>query len=103
MDAVWRMLQFDTPEDFIIATGHTCTLEDFAAEAFASLGLDAKKFIKSDETLLRPLDPPTTRLDPSKALHKLGWHAKTRMPELAGLLVQCEKNNSIGPLPWMPP
>src|SRR5580658_4170746 len=74
-DAMWRVLQQDACEDFLIATGETCTLRDLVDAAFASVGLDASEHVAISESLLRPLDVSVSRLDPRKARDKLGWHA----------------------------
>lgn len=101
MDAVWRMLQRDVPEDFLIATGETHSLSEFADAVFASLGLNASRCIEFDRTLLRPLDLTRSHLNPAKAEQKLGWRAQTKMRDLAALLVECEREGSVGPLPWI--
>jgi GDPmannose 4,6-dehydratase len=100
-DAMWRVLQQEVPEDFLIATGETCTLGDLVDAAFASVGLDAAEHIATSESLLRPLDVSVSRLDPRKARDRLGWDAQYKGRQLAELLVECEKIKSIGPLPWM--
>jgi GDPmannose 4,6-dehydratase len=100
-DAMWRVLQQEATEDYLIATGETCTLRDLVDAAFASVGLDAAEHVAISESLLRPLDVSVSRLDPRKARDKLGWDARYRGRNLAELLVECEKKNSIGPLPWM--
>jgi len=100
-DAMWRVLQQDACEDFLIATGETCTLRDLVDAAFASVGLDASEHVAISESLLRPLDVSVSRLDPRKARDKLGWQAGYKGRRLAELLVECEMTKSIGPLPWM--
>jgi len=102
VDAMWRVLQQEVPEDFLIATGETCTLRDLVDAAFASVGLDAAEHVAINESLLRPLDVSVSRLDPRKARDKLGWSPRYKGRHLAKLLVDCEKTHSIGPLPWMP-
>ena len=102
VDAMWRVLQQGTVDDFLIATGATCTLRDFIDAAFASAGLAAKEHITLSESLLRPLDISVSRLDPRKAERELGWQARYNGRRLAELLVECERDNSIGPLPWRP-
>jgi GDPmannose 4,6-dehydratase len=102
MDAVWRSMQQDVPNDFLIATGETHSLGEFAAEIFSCFGLVAADHLVSDESLLRPLELATSILNPAKAREKLGWQARTRMKDLAALLVACEKTGSLGPMPWCP-
>jgi GDPmannose 4,6-dehydratase len=101
-DAMWRILQRDSIEDFIIATGETCTLGDLMEAAFESVGLDVNDHVTTDDSLLRPLDVTVSRLDPRKARDKLGWVARIKGRRLAELLVKCERENSIGPMPWTP-
>jgi GDPmannose 4,6-dehydratase len=101
VDAMWRVLQQGNVDDFLIATGVTCTLKDFIDAAFASVGLDADQHITHSESLLRPLDISVSRLDPRKAKEALGWQARYKGRRLAELLVECERENSIGPMPWV--
>ncbi len=101
VDAMWRILQQENVEDFLVATGETCTLRHLIDAAFATVGLEAGEHIILSPSLLRPLDVSLSRLDPSKARDKLGWQARYRGGRLAELLVQCELQNSIGPLPWV--
>jgi GDP-D-mannose dehydratase len=56
--------------------------------------------VEFDNSLLRPLDVPTSRLNPGKAQRELGWRARTRMRDLAALLIESERSGSVGPLPW---
>lgn len=102
-DAMWRILQQEPLRDFVIATGETCTLHDFMDAAFASLGLDADAHVTIDQSLLRPLDFASSRLNPAKAREHLGWGAIYKGRRLAELLVRCEQERSIGPLPWASP
>jgi GDPmannose 4,6-dehydratase len=101
-EATWRILQQEQVDDFVIATGETCTLRDLMAAAFAAVGLDVNEHVTIDESLLRPLDLLVSRLDPRKAREKLNWEARYKGRQLAELLVKCEQEGSIGPLPWMP-
>jgi GDPmannose 4,6-dehydratase len=66
------------------------------------VGLDVHDHVTTDDSLLRPLDVTVSRLDPRKARDKLGWVARINGRRLAELLVKCEQENSIGPLPWTP-
>src|SRR5260370_34434698 len=100
-DAMWRILQQESIDDFVVATGETCTLRDLMDAAFASVGLDVNDHVSIDKSLLRPLDISVSRLDPRKARDKLDWEARYKGRRLAELLVKCERENSIGPLPWI--
>lgn len=82
VEAMWLMLQQDAPEDYVIATGHTATLEQFVHETFKCLGLDWKKYVVVDEEFFRPTDLLVSRADISKAQSKLGWNATFKMPDV---------------------
>jgi GDPmannose 4,6-dehydratase len=102
-DAMWRVLQEDRGEDYVIATGETCTLQDFIDAAFSAVGLDAKDHVVTNATLLRPLDVSVSRLNPRKIRERLGWTGCYKGRRLAELLVACELDNSVGPMPLTTP
>lgn len=79
VEAMWKMLQLPQPEDFVIATGETHSLQDFVAEAFSAVDLDWRKYVDTDSALMRPADLSSSRADPSHARGKLGWQAQTSM------------------------
>jgi GDPmannose 4,6-dehydratase len=87
VDAMWRMLQQSTPEDFVIATGETNSLEAYAAEAFRLLGLDWRKHVESDPALLRPTDLRVGRANPSKAKERLSWMARSKMKDVVRQMI----------------
>ena len=92
VQAMWRMLQQPTPEDYVIATGVSSKLEDFVAIAFAHFGLDWKAHVDIDETLFRPSDLKLSRANPSKALRQLGWAADKHMPDVVtAMLAEMEQ------------
>ena len=92
VEAMWLMLQQETPDDFVIATGHTYSLEQFAEHAFSVVGLDWRKYVVSDAAMLRPTDIMVGKAAPSKAFEKLGWQAKLVMPDVVRLMVEaCQK------------
>jgi GDPmannose 4,6-dehydratase len=82
VEAMWLMLQQDTPEDFVIATGETNSLEDFIAEAFTVVNLDWHEHVDLNPTLLRPTDIMVGRANPNKAKNTLGWTAETKMRDV---------------------
>ena len=82
VDAMWRMLQQENPEDFLIATGDTQRLQDFVACAFDSAGLDWMDYVVKDASLMRPSDLTSSNANPEKAQRLLGWSAETFMPRL---------------------
>jgi GDPmannose 4,6-dehydratase len=79
---MWRMLQQENPEDFLIATGDTQRLQDFVACAFDSAGLDWMDYVVKDASLMRPSDLTSSNANPEKAQRLLGWSAETFMPRL---------------------
>jgi GDPmannose 4,6-dehydratase len=78
VDAMWRMLQLEKPEDFVIATGETFILEEFVAHAFGVLGMNWYDHIVQDKSFYRPADILVSSADPSKAKRKLNWVAKIK-------------------------
>ena len=90
IEAMWLMLQQETAEDYVIATGETNRLEDFVREAFKAVDLDWRKHVKTNKTLLRPTDILKISADPQKAFEKLGWKAQYKMQDIAKMMVQAE-------------
>ena len=93
VEAMWRMLQLKEPEDFVIATGESYSLEEFVAAAFAENGLDWRDHVELDPALLRPSDLAYNRGDASKAKALLGWEAQLRMPEVVRRMVAAERES----------
>lgn len=83
VEAMWRMLQQNVPDDYIVATGQSHSLEAFVAAAFDSVGLDWRDHVRTDPGLIRPTDLARSAADPSHAAERLGWCAQTMMPEVA--------------------
>lgn len=91
VEGMWRMLQQDEPEDYILATGKTFALREFVKQAFALLGLDWHKHTVCDSSgLLRPTDILISKADPGKADRLLGWKARAAMPEVVQLMIEAE-------------
>jgi len=88
--AMWQMLQLDEPEDFVIATGRCCTVEDWLVAAFASLGMSWREHVEIDERYIRPVEVNELRGDVGKALAQLAWHASTDMGGLCKLMVEAD-------------
>ena len=76
------MLQAGTPEDYVIATGHSVSLEDFVAAAFSEVSLDWRDHVESRSEFFRPSDLSESRANPAKAAAKLGWRAKSGVKEV---------------------
>lgn len=87
---MWQMLQQESPEDYVLATGKTHTVEQFVTLAFDSVGLDYRNYVIQEPRLMRPADVDLLVGDPSKANIKLGWQAKTTFGELVALMVGAE-------------
>ncbi|PKG98951.1 GDP-mannose 4,6-dehydratase [Paraglaciecola sp. MB-3u-78] len=86
IDAMWRMLQLETPEDLVIATGQTHSLEEFVAEAFAINGLNWEKYVEISQEFYRPTDILYSGGNPAKAQQLLNWNAKTKMADVVRLM-----------------
>ena len=82
VDAMWRMLQQDQMQDFVIATGRSHKLEDFVALAFSHFGLNWRDHVRTDERFFRPTDLSVSRADPSRASKILGWKATHQLSDI---------------------
>jgi len=91
VEAMWRMLQRNEPDDFVIATGESHTLQEFVAAMFAAHGLDWRDHVETSSDLLRPSDIRYSRGNPAKAKQILGWEAKTRFADLIAKLTTPEE------------
>lgn len=92
VDAMWRVLQYETPEDFVIATGHSFSLEEFVAEVFRAVGLDWRDHVDVDRSLFRPSEIDRSVGNPEKAQRLLDWKATMAMPDIAASLVASEQS-----------
>jgi GDPmannose 4,6-dehydratase len=90
VEGMWLMLQQDTPDDYVLATNETHTIKAFLEAAFNCVGLDWKNYVIFDDKYLRPAEVDLLIGDYSKAKAKLGWEPKTRMKELAELMVDSD-------------
>jgi len=87
-EAMWLMLQQDTPDDYVIATGETYSIKDFLNVAFGEVGItDWEKHVGQDPRFMRPAEVDVLRGDSSKAHDKLGWKPKTSFEQLARHMV----------------
>ncbi|MBT5559708.1 MAG: GDP-mannose 4,6-dehydratase, partial [Proteobacteria bacterium] len=82
IEAMWLMLQQDDPEDFVIATGKTNSLEDFVSMAFSSLGLRWQDHVEHSQQFYRPSDLQISNADPTLALEKLSWAATIELESI---------------------
>lgn len=90
VEAMWLMLQQDTPDDYVIATGETHSVEDFVRMAFEHVDLDWKDYVKHDTRFDRPAEVDLLIGDASKAKKKLGWKVKTNLKELVSMMVDAD-------------
>jgi GDPmannose 4,6-dehydratase len=92
--AMWLMLQKDEPDDFVIATGQTSSLEDFIRIAFELVGLNWKDHVVVDELLMRPTDITVGLANPDKARRLLNWEAKVKIEDIIRLMMEYERDNN---------
>ncbi|MCC7389064.1 MAG: GDP-mannose 4,6-dehydratase [Phycisphaerales bacterium] len=85
---MWMMLQQDEPDDYVIATGETWSVRQFAEKAFAHAGLDWERHVAFDPRYLRPAEVELLLGDPSKAERKLGWRPETSFDTLVAMMVE---------------
>jgi GDPmannose 4,6-dehydratase len=90
VEAMWLMLQQPSGDDFVIATGESATVKEFAEVAFNKAGLDWQKYVKIDERYLRPAEVDSLIGDSSKAKKLLNWVPKTNWKQLAELMVEAD-------------
>ncbi len=90
VDAMWRMLQQDEPDDYVIGTGETWSVRQLCEVAFSHVGLDYKDFVKLDERFLRPAEVDLLVADPVKAKTVLGWEPKVRFQQLIEMMVDAD-------------
>jgi GDPmannose 4,6-dehydratase len=90
VDAMWRMLQRDEPDDFVVGTGTTCSVRDFCAHAFRAVDLDYQEFVTRDERFFRPAEVDLLVADPSKARERLGWTPTVTFEQLVARMVEAD-------------
>ena len=90
VDAMWRMLQQDTPEDYVIGTGKTYSVRQFCEHAFGALDLDYRQYVVQDERFFRPAEVDLLVSDPTRAREELGWTPKVDFAALVQMMVQAD-------------
>jgi GDPmannose 4,6-dehydratase len=90
VEAMWLMLQQDEPDDYVVATGESHSVEEFLEEAFSYQGLDWKDYVEIDPRYFRPTEVGYLQGDASKARKKLGWQPKVHFKELVKLMVDAD-------------
>ena len=90
VEAMWLMLQHDAPDDFVVATGETHSVEELLQESFDRVGLDWRKHVDTDPIFCRPTEVDLLLGDATKAREKLGWKPRTTFRELVRLMVDAD-------------
>lgn len=90
VEAMWRMLQQETPDDYVVATGKTFTVKEFLHKVFEIAGLDVDKHVEIDERLFRPHEVPLLLGDATKAKEKLGWESSVDLDGLARMMYESD-------------
>lgn len=90
VEGMWRMMQLDTPDDFVLATGAGHSVREFLAAAFDYVGLDWEKYVRFDERYLRPTEVDAVVGDASKATAAFGWRPQIAMPDLVKIMVDAD-------------
>lgn len=90
VELMWRMLQHETPDDYVIATGETHSVEEFLHSVFSHAGLDPDKYVEIDPRLFRPQEVPYLLGDSSKAKKVLNWEPKVKFDELCKIMYEAD-------------
>jgi len=90
VEAMWAMLQQDEPGDYVIGTGESHTVGEFAEAAFAHVGLDWRDYVKIDPRYYRPAEVDNLRANAAKARRVLGWEPRVSFPELVRMMVDAD-------------
>jgi GDPmannose 4,6-dehydratase len=94
VEAMFRMLQCERPDDFVVASGEAYSLEEFVAAAFLEVGLDWRDHVDYDPSLVRSSEIMYSLGDPTKAPQMLHWRPTVRMPEIAARMVRAERETA---------
>jgi GDPmannose 4,6-dehydratase len=90
VDAMWRMLQRAQPDDYVIGTGHTCSVRDLCDTAFSCVGLDYRDYVKQDPKYFRPAEVDLLVADPSRAAKELDWTPRVDFAGLVHMMVEAD-------------
>jgi GDPmannose 4,6-dehydratase len=90
VEAMWRMLQQATPQDYVIGTGATHSVREFLSEAFGLVKLDYQKYVEVDPRYFRPTEVELLLSDPSKAKQQMGWRAQMDFTTLVKMMVESD-------------
>ncbi len=92
VEAMWRMLQQDQPDDYVVATGESISIRAFLDLTFGALDLDWQKYVEIDPRYFRPAEVDHLEGDPAKARRILGWEPKTDVRTLAKMMIETDMN-----------
>ena len=90
VEVAWKMLQQDQPDDYVIGTEETHTVQDFVQFSFEAADLDWKKYVVQDPAFMRPNDVNHLRADCSKAKRLLGWNPQVKLRKLVNIMVMAD-------------
>ena len=90
VEGMWRILQHDRPDEFVLATGEMHSVKEFLQEAFARVGLDWEKYVECDRRYLRPTEVDQLLGDATKARTQLGWEPKVKFHDLVAMMVDSD-------------
>ncbi len=90
VECMWKMLQNEQPEDFVVGTGESHSVKEFVEMAFAYTGLDPDKYIKIDPRYFRPTEPEELIADPVRVEKKLDWNPHIKFNELVKVMVDAD-------------
>jgi GDPmannose 4,6-dehydratase len=90
VEVMWKILQRDEPEDFVVGTGKQHSVKEFVEEAFSYVGLDYQKYIKVDEKYFRPNETEDLRADSSKIKKAIGWEPKVQFKDIIKIMVDAD-------------
>lgn len=88
VEAMWLMLQQNKPDDYIVATGQSYSLEEFVDEVFGYFDMDWREHVTQDTSLFRPSDITISRANPEKAYNNLNWRAQYSAPQVARMMIE---------------
>jgi GDPmannose 4,6-dehydratase len=98
VEAMWRMLQQERPDDYVVATGETYSVRDFLQEAFSYVGLDWQQYVKVDPKYFRPAEVDLLLGDATKARTQLGWQPRVTFKDLVRLMVDADMEDGGRPI-----
>jgi GDPmannose 4,6-dehydratase len=90
VDAMWRMLQQPSPQDYVIGTGRTHSVRELVEAAFSHVGLEWQKYVVTDPRFMRPAEVDLLLADPTKAKQELGWTPKVDFKQLIAMMVDAD-------------